>query len=314
MPDPVRRIIAERGELVGFSALKRAADILSDGYRENRSISSSRLPAAERMLPLVARMPATYAAAFRVLHEVRERLGTAAVSSILDVGAGTGAASLAARHWFPDAALTMLERDSAFTEEARGFLPDARVLSRDAASVEAIPPHDLIIAAYSLGELNQPLAHRLWEAARVALVIIEPGTPAGFSFIRTIRDGLLAGGAHMLAPCPVETACPMGDADWCHFAARVERSSLHRRIKDAQLNYEDEKFSYIALAREPAPALPEARIIRHPQHHPGLIVLETCTVAGLRTQRVTKRTKDAFRAARKSSWGDATAHSLRPAE
>ena len=107
----------------------------------------------------------------------------------------------------------------------------------------------------------------------------------------------------MAAPCPAESACPVVILDWCHFAARVERSSLHRRLKDGQLNYEDEKFSYVALTRN-AVSLPEARIIRHPRHQPGLITLEVCTPTGLQTERITKRIKDKFRAARKSAWGD----------
>jgi ribosomal protein RSM22 (predicted rRNA methylase) len=304
LPLPVQRAIEERAEAVGFPKLKRAAAEISDAYREGRATALARLPAAERTAAyLVTRMPATYAAAFHVLREVHERLGRQQIASILDVGAGTGAASLAARHWFPDARITILERDAAFTEAARAFLPDAAVVSANAATLDPIPPHDLILAAYSLGELDRPLAHRLWQAARVALVVIEPGTPAGFTFVRSIRDGLLAAGAHMVAPCPVDTECPMVDPDWCHFAARVERSSLHRRVKEAQLNYEDEKFSYVALSREAA-ALPQTRVIRHPQHQPGLIVLETCTAGGLRMERITKRNKDAFRAARKAAWGD----------
>jgi ribosomal protein RSM22 (predicted rRNA methylase) len=304
LPDPVKRIIEERCEQVGFPALKRAASAMSDFYREGRTLALSRMPAAERTAAyLAARMPATFAASFAVLREVRERLDGAPVGSILDIGAGTGAASLAARHWFPEAAVTLLERDSAFAEAARAFLPEARILSADAANLDPLPPHDLIIAAYSLGELAKPLAQRLWQSARVALIVIEPGTPGGFTLIRTIRDCLLSAGAQMLAPCPAETACPIVAPDWCHFAARVERSSLHRRLKDGQLSYEDEKFSYIALGRNPVP-LPEARIIRHPQHQPGLITLETCTAAGLRSRRVTKRDKDAFRIARKTSWGD----------
>jgi ribosomal protein RSM22 (predicted rRNA methylase) len=101
----------------------------------------------------------------------------------------------------------------------------------------------------------------------------------------------------------VETACPIVDPDWCHFAARVERSSLHRRLKDAGLGYEDEKFSYVAVARDPAPAA-QARVVRRPHHQPGLITIETCTPEGLRSQRVTKRDRDAFRRARHLSWGD----------
>jgi len=135
-------------------------------------------------------------------------------------------------------------------------------------------------------------------------VAIEPGTSAGFALVRTLRSALLASGAHMLAPCPGEMECPMAAPDWCHFAARVERSGLHRRVKAAELNYEDEKFSYIAATREPVETA-GARIVRRPLHRPGLIVLETCTPAGLATARVTRRDRDAFRAARQASWGDA---------
>lgn len=302
LPPSVRRVIEERADAVGFPALKLAAAALSEAYRDGRPGALSRVSAAQRTAAyLVTRMPATYAAAFHVLKEVSSRIE---VKTILDVGAGTGAASLAATHFFPEARITMLERDAAFAEVARVFLPEAAMLNANAATLDPIPPHDVILAVYSLGELDRPLAQRLWHATRVALIVIEPGTPTGFALVRSIRDGLLSAGAHMLAPCPAQTPCPMVDPDWCHFAARVERSSLHRRLKEAQLNYEDEKFSYIALSRTPA-ALPEARIIRHPQHNPGLITLETCTPAGLQKLRITKRHKEGFRQARKSSWGEA---------
>ena len=299
MPENVRRLIAERADAVGFAALKRAADAMSDAYRQGRP---SRIdPDAY----LVTRMPATYAAAMFVLREVRERIGP--VETILDVGAGTGAASLAASACFPGAAITLIERDSALTNLARQWLPDARVMTADATQILALPPHDLVIAAYSFGEFGAHLAERLWQAARVALVIIEPGTPQGFELIRNVRAELLGRGAHMVAPCPGAMPCPVAPPDWCHFAARVERSSLHRRIKDADLGYEDEKFSYVALSRKAVDLAP-ARIVRRPQHHPGFIVLETCTPEGLRTERVTKRDRAAFREARKAAWGGPIYH------
>jgi ribosomal protein RSM22 (predicted rRNA methylase) len=300
LPVTVRRQIEERADTLGFPALQRAAAALSEGYREGRPV---RLSADERTAAyLVTRMPATYAAAHAVLREVSARIG--AVGSILDAGAGTGAASLAAREYYPDASITLVERDPSFAAAARQWLPHASLLANDIARIDTLPPHDLIIAAYSLGEFGAEIAARLWQAARVALVLIEPGTPRGFALIRKIRTMLLASGAHMVAPCPAETECPLADPDWCHFAARVERSSLHRRVKGGELGHEDEKFSYIALARQPV-ELPAARIIRHPQHRPGLIEIETCTPAGLRSERVTKRDRDRFRAARKASWGDA---------
>jgi ribosomal protein RSM22 (predicted rRNA methylase) len=300
LPVAVRQQIEQQADALGFPALQRAAAALSDAYREGRPV---RLSADERTAAyLVTRMPATYAAAHAVLREVSARIGP--VGSILDAGAGTGAASLAAREYYPHASITLVERDPSFAAAARHWLPDAQLLANDIARIDTLPPHDLVIAAYSVGEVGAEIAARLWQAARVALVLIEPGTPRGFALIRKIRTNLLASGAHMVAPCPVETACPLSDPDWCHFAARVERSSLHRRVKGGELGHEDEKFSYIALARQPV-ELPAARIIRHPQHRPGLIEIETCTPAGLRSERVTKRDRDRFRAARKASWGEA---------
>jgi ribosomal protein RSM22 (predicted rRNA methylase) len=305
LPPHIRSLVDRRAESAGFSALKRAAAAMSDAYRGGAAAAVRKLPAAERAAAyMVTRMPATYAVAWRVLGEVRERLGERPVESILDVGAGTGAASLAARHWFPDASLTLLERDGAFADAARECLPGAAMRMDDAARLEAFPPHDLVVAAYSLNELPPDVVARLWRAARVALVVIEPGTPAGFARIREIRGQLLGQDARMIAPCPAETPCPLAGPDWCHFAARVERSSLHRRVKDAGLNYEDEKFSYVALGRAPA-ALPGGRIIRRPEHRPGLVVLEICRASGTGVERVSRHGRAAFKAARAAAWGDA---------
>lgn len=302
MPEEVRRKIEERAAGVGFPALKRAAAEISHAYREGRALP---LETTERVAAyLVTRMPATYAAADAVLREVRVRLGNANVDSVLDAGAGSGSASMAARHWLAPNRLTLFERDTAMAGFARELLPDAEIRVEDFARAAKFTMHDVVIAAYALGE--SPAAHvitRLWEAARLALIVIEPGTPRGFALIREIRSRLLASGAHMLAPCPRADACPIVDPDWCHFAARVERTSLHRRVKEAELNYEDEKFSYVAVSREAFP-LAAARIVRRPLRQPGLITLETCTPRGLETVRATKRDRENFRTARQADWGD----------
>lgn len=301
LPRRIQLAIDERVDALGFRAVKRAAAVLSDAYREGRApqLSSAELVAAY----LVTRMPATYAAVRAALAHSIPLLAGRAIGTVLDVGAGSGAASLAASEHFPDARFTVVERNPVLGEVALAWLPRATALAEDAARAAAFPPHDLVLASYSLGEMRAGVAERLWQAARVALIILEPGTPKGFAFLREIRSTLLDSGAHMLAPCPAATPCPMAGSDWCHFAARVERSSLHRRLKDAALNYEDEKYSYIAFARDPA-ALPAARIIRHPQHQPGLIQLELCTAAGLRSEPVWKRDRDRFRSARHAAWGD----------
>ncbi len=296
-------MIEERAEAVGFRAIKHAASAMSADYRESRA---ARLPDPARTAAyLVTRVPATFAASYAVLRELRERLGARPISSVLDIGAGAGAASLAARECFPETQIiTMVERDPALAAAAGQWLPGAAVMLEDVTRIKPLPPHDLVMAAYSLGEIGEPLAARLWQAARVALVAIEPGTPRGYALILKVREELLEAGACMAAPCPAATPCPLAAPDWCHFAARVERSSLHRRIKDAELGYEDEKFSYIAVAREPVD-LPASRIIRRPRQRPGLIVLETCAPGGAQSVRASRHDRETFRAARKASWGSA---------
>jgi ribosomal protein RSM22 (predicted rRNA methylase) len=301
LPDGVKRMIEERAEAAGFRAVKQAAAAMSADYRESRT---ARQPDPARTAAYLAtRMPATFAAAHAVLRELRERLGGHSISSVLDIGAGAGAASLAARECFPEArTITMVERDAALAAAAGQWLPEAARVLEDVTRLKTLPPHDLVIAAYSLGEIAEPLAARLWQAARVALVAIEPGTPRGYALILKVREELLEAGASMAAPCPAATPCPLAAPDWCHFAARVERSSMHRRIKDAELGYEDEKYAYIAVTREPVD-LPASRIIRRPSQRPGLIMLETCAPAGVRTVRVPRRDREAFRAARQTRWG-----------
>jgi ribosomal protein RSM22 (predicted rRNA methylase) len=228
------------------------------------------------------------------------------VTSLLDLGAGPGAATLAARQIFSLSQCTLIESDPDFVEVARQLLPEAELLPRDLRRFDEYPAHDLVVANCALSELSDAdrsaVVDRAWRAARVALVILEPGSPAGFALIRTLRDRLLGQGAHMIAPCPAEGPCPMVAPDWCHFGQRVERTSLHRRMKRAELGYEDEKFSYVALAKAEVPRA-AARILRRPEQRPGMIELVLCHGDQIRKERVTRRTPDAFRAARHALWG-----------
>src|ERR1039458_4331142 len=99
---------------------------------------------------------AAFAAATAVVGEVRAGIGP--VESLLDAGAGTGAAALAAREHFPEAAITMIERQAAPAEAARQWLPGAIVLSGDVAHMGTLAPHDLVRSEEHTSEL-QSLRH-----------------------------------------------------------------------------------------------------------------------------------------------------------
>ncbi len=308
LPDPIREIIDARAGAVPLTALQRASKALSDHYRERGSTRALTLKPEERVAAYLAtRFPATYAAAFAVLREVAARTG-AEPASILDLGSGAGAATLAARELFPELRrATLIEADIAFIDAGRELLPDATWIRADLRNQPSFDPHDLVIASYMLGELSQSgalaVVDAAWNAAQTAFVIIEPGAPEGYSLVLAARARLIERGGHLIAPCPWEGPCPLAGRDFCHFAERVERSAVHRRAKDAELSYEDEKFSYVAFSRSPAERAP-GRVIRRPEHSPGLITLEVCRGETVATERVTKRDRDRFRAARKVRWGD----------
>jgi ribosomal protein RSM22 (predicted rRNA methylase) len=186
---------------------------------------------------------------------------------------------------------------------------DVQLRTGDLAAGDA-PAADLVVLSYALGELAEPRAGPAMERALAlasgALVVVEPGTPAGFARVRAVRDRLRAAGATIAAPCPHDDACPMAGGDWCHFAVRLDRSRAHRQSKHAALGWEDEKFAYVVAVRDAAllRARAEARVIRRPRKETGHVRLALCAPGGLVEAVVTRRAPT-YRAARDASWGDA---------
>ncbi len=155
---------------------------------------------------------------------------------LLDVGAGPGTAAWAVRETWPSlAAITLVEPNAVFRELASRLVPDARILA--ASLGMALPRAELVTAAYVLAELPEAAAagtaRELWRAAAGMLVLVEPGTPAGFARIRAARAALIDAGGHVAAPCTHDKACPIAPPDWCHFSQRLARSRDHMIAKGA---------------------------------------------------------------------------------
>lgn len=282
--------------------LTAEAGALSAAYRAQRA-APLETPAAAAAYALT-RMPATVGALAAVWGEL-----PAPPATILDLGAGTGAAAWAATALWPDAppAATLVETNPLMRALGESLgAPNAAWRGGDFRNLAGFAHHSLVSFSYSLGELPEREAletlRRAWGLATGALTVIEPGTPRGYGFMLKVRETLLAAGAHIAAPCPHHDACPLAAPDWCHFAVRVERTRAHRLLKHGDLGYEDEKFCHVLASREVRPAAP-ARILRHPWQDKGAIRLELCTPLGLATRTVTRREKILFRAARKASWG-----------
>ncbi|HWR15914.1 MAG TPA: small ribosomal subunit Rsm22 family protein [Terriglobales bacterium] len=308
---PILKDAIER-ELAPLELAKvaRAASHLTSGYKFGTATLNT---PEERLAYLATRLPATFAADLHVFHEIARITPEWNPTSILDLGAGPGTATWAACEIWPAIRhATLVESNAPMIDTGKRLASEHSVL-QEATWVHtnmeraSYPPVELVVLSYSLGEMPDPIlvVQNALAAAKGLLVIIEPGTPRHFQTLARIRRELIAAGAHLVAPCPHQDECPMWEADdWCHFAARLERSALHRRLKGGDLGYEDEKFSYLVFGKSPVPRA-ASRIVRHPETRSGFIRLQLCTPSGLQQQTVTRSQKSAFRAARRSKWGDA---------
>ncbi|MCE7081317.1 small ribosomal subunit Rsm22 family protein [Streptomyces sp. ST2-7A] len=323
--------------------LRAALDVLLDGLPERGTAAAverlihhyrGRTPTdapilrdrADAAAYAAYRMPATFGAVSAALDALAARLPGWEPASHLDVGGGTGAAI-----WAADAVWPGGGRPVTVLDWAGPALDLGRELARGAGAPSALrasewrrarlapgldlPAAELVTVSYVLGELTGETRDALVDAvARTAgrvAVFVEPGTPEGFARVRRVRERLVGAGMRLLAPCPHDGECPIvPGADWCHFAARIGRSALHRRVKGGELGHEDEKYSWVAVVRPPLPegASPAAaRIVRRPRVRKGLVLLNLCTRdEGLREETVTRRDREAYRAARRATWGDAS--------
>jgi ribosomal protein RSM22 (predicted rRNA methylase) len=304
LPHAIARVLAE----TAGGDLAQAAKALSERYRAG---SGPYVATMKDALAYVAtRLPATYAATRSAGEHVAELWPAFAPGSQLDLGAGPGAAAWAAAALWPSIRAVMLaDRDEhmlAVGERlAAGAFAGWAWQQIDVTS--ELAEAELVTACYVLGELDpaaaREVALKAWQAARRCLLVVEPGTPAGFRLIRELRRHLLEEGASLLAPCPDEGACPITEGDWCHFSARVGRSALHRSLKGAERSFEDEKFSYVAFARTDA-ARAGGRLVRRPLQRRRFVELSVCADGAIRRAGV-GQSQPAYRAASKLAWGAA---------
>lgn len=319
LPAALREAFTAPGDVPSLSALREAAARLSAIYRSGRYPDRPVLSTATEAAAYAAyRMAATHAAATAAFRQTSLAAKGFQPRSQVDLGGGTGAAAWAATRTWPSLT-TVRILDQADPALALGRRLAARAHPRHpiaAAGWERwhwrgrheLPAADLVTASYLLAELTeQDQAHLLRAAAAQAqlVVVVEPGTPAGHARILRARASLLDSGMSVIAPCPHELACPIaGGPDWCHFAARADRSPLHRRMKDAVLGYEDEKFSFIAAARRPL-GRAAGRVVRRPRYRKGLVTLPVCgSDGGLHPQPISRKRGDTYKRARHTRWGD----------
>ncbi len=325
LPAELKAALDAKLEGLSRNDVAARAAIISKTYRDGGG-SGAIKSENDALAYALARMPATYAAVSACLNALGEARPDFAPHTLLDVGAGPGTASWAAAEAFPtlksfalvDSNHTLrtlaldLARDSTRLGDLN--LGDLNLggLNYEAGDARAALARsdaaDLVVASYLIGELGEAerksLAGAMWAKTADTLLIIEPGTPAGYARIIAARAQLIAAGADVAAPCPHDAKCPLSPPDWCHFSQRLPRSRAHKQVKGADVPFEDERFSYVVLTRKPVEQR-ASRVLSQPAVGKAEISAKLCTPEGVAIAKVPRRDKAAYARARHWRWGDA---------
>ncbi|KAI8644418.1 mitochondrial small ribosomal subunit Rsm22-domain-containing protein [Parasitella parasitica] len=287
-------------------------------------------------------LPSTFAAITNVMHEISARIADFRPRSMLDFGTGPGTAIWAARGVFKlekcvgvDLSEDMLRVAEHLEESVKTEGDSAIEFKRYLAFDPKAPKTDLVVGAFTLGDiastaLQKSTVEQLWAQTGDILVLIERGTPIGFSNIARARQCILDSesvNAHVVAPCSHDRPCPLlfspqakPEALWCHFSQRVQRPPFLMKTKHSKSNAEDSKYSYVVLRRGNRPkaattieeqAYQWPRLIQPPLKKNGHVVMDVCSKEGEIQRMVVPKSqgKIPYRDARKAMWGDLFPHS-----
>jgi len=319
MNNELQDTIEKLTENVSLSDLTRARDTLTMKYRNPLRFGKTQnlmISELERLSYLVTRMPATYAVVVDIFEKIKHQISDLHIESMLDLGAGPGTALFAALEKFPELKHAhLIEKDPDLIKLGKllsNSLADKSCLDEwqigNIRALNDLKQYDLVTISYAMNELEtsdqKNLIEKAFKAALKILVIIEPGSMEGFRLIKETRDQLIKLGGKVIAPCPHSFQCPMPENDWCHFSKRLARTSTHRQLKKGSLGHEDEKFSYIVVAKSDI-GTSEDRIIAHPEKHSGHLSLRLCTKKnGIINKTLSKKDGELYKQARKLEWGD----------
>lgn len=235
----------------------------------------------------------------------------AAPFRILDLGCGSGAASLAAAAFFRERApaapleITAVDHAASALQTVRdsfeAVMPGAAVTTK-AASIDAFEPdgiYDLIVMSFSLNEVfpapdtahSRDLLKRLLAALRPVpnafpplLLILEPAGTQTSPRLQKLRDAFAAEGTPIYGPCPHAEPCPlMGMCQgYCHDARHFRPTvSMHYLNRHLHRTISDVKYSLLALGNQPTAYPPHRfRLIGPVDKAKGRLLTRACLSDG----------------------------------
>lgn len=285
-------------------SLASSRENLTNKYRSNSGGGKSLIESRqESSLYAVTRMPATFVVLKTLFLNLTEQGFLKNISSVIDVGAGTGAGYFAVLECFGNISINLVEKDENMLFVLNHLLPNANITKCDITSCVLNQKADLVMSSYVLNELSEDgrlvALKNMLDMSNKYVLLVDAGTPKTYESMMKLKENVMSLGAKVVAPCMTET-CTLKN-DYCQFYARVERSSFLRQSKSATLPYEDEKYFYLLIEKisTNSEEKQNSRVIRRPTIKPNLVELTLCTKNGVTKKQVTKKDKEKFKIAKK---------------
>lgn len=265
----------------------------------NKSVFGSREDSA---VYAISRMPSTFAVIYTLINDLLKQDKIKNIGSVIDIGSGTGAGYFACKELFDDVSVSLFERDKNMIEIFDKFETGENVKRFDFLKDSIDESADLVMSNYVFSELNEEgrktALKKMLDCSNKYVLIVDTGTPRTYENFMKLKKMVSEMGYKVIAPCNSEK-CGLKN-DYCQFYARVERSSLLKLSKTAELSYEDEKYFYLLISKDvELDNEDEKRVIRRPQIKTNFVELKLCSKNGVFDEKFTKKDKVSYQRARK---------------
>lgn len=314
LPIEIKRYIENELNTISKNELQNNAKNISVNYRTNEGEGKRLLKSENEALAYaISRMPATYEAVYNSLKHSIE-IYNPNIKTMADIGAGTGAGAIAVNEILDIEEIECFEREDAMRKIGKKIFDNYYNISEksnwnkfDICKDEIAKKYDLVVVSYMLNEISNDkkdiVVEKLWRICNKMLLIVEPGTMQGYNNMINAKKKLIEKGGKIVAPC-ISNECKLQKNDWCNFSCRVQRTKIHKELKEGNVPYEDEKYIYIAATKDEINNTDKKRILRHPMIYSGFVKLKVCDKNEIKEITITKKDKEKFKVARKSIAGD----------
>jgi ribosomal protein RSM22 (predicted rRNA methylase) len=322
LPPPIQRAMTTLLADAGSNAWMQRAQLLHERYRQQEENKQQRhvVDALDALAYLGLRAAATYSQIWGAVDAVCELVPSWQPTTLLDLGCGAGSGLWALTDLLPSLThATALDQSAHFLQLGQQILSAAQdpltVTWQQANILQSVQQgaatYDVVLLANVLNELNEQQRTALVAAAfqrcHGLLLIVEPGTPVGSGIVQSV--------AQQLAPVGTLLAPYVGNRfvreEWLHFPQRFTRPPFARRLRqemrDSPLmasDWEEAKYSYVAIGKLSPEVTPWARVIGPTQLMKGYIEVPLLTADGRLPIKVFKRHKQSYAYAKKLRWGE----------